>query len=358
MKKRNLWKRIREKAPISLRDGVIFLILMATASAICMLLRKVSTSDVHVPMIFVLAVMIVSLLTEGYFYGILAAAVSVIMVNYAFTYPYEKLDFTIYGYPLTFVTMLAVGFVTSTLISRVKQQERVRIESEKEKVRANLLRAVSHDLRTPLTSIGGAISAVIDNDGAMTDQEKETLLSDALKECEWLGRVVENFLSVTRISDDTWNNLNKSEELLEEVISEAADKFHRHIPGVKVKVSVPDEPLFVSMDALLIEQVILNLMDNAVLHGRETSEISVTAAKAGRMVGITVEDDGGGIRPELMERLFSGQIQTESDQNDGCRGMGIGLTVCRTIVEIHGGTIRANNGESGAVFTFTLPLEE
>ena len=114
----------------SLRGWLIWLLSMACASLTCVFLRTISTTDVHVPLIFVLAVLVVSLLTEGYFYGILAAVASVFMVNFAFTYPYAKLDFTIYGYPLTFLTMLTVGCAVSALMSRVKEQEELRMEAE------------------------------------------------------------------------------------------------------------------------------------------------------------------------------------------------------------------------------------
>ena len=149
---------------------------MGAASLVCIALQQVSTSDVHVPIIFVLMVLVVSLLTEGYFYGILAALTSVVAVNYAFTQPYMQIDFSPYGYPLTFMTMLAVGVAVSALMTRVQQQEKLRLETEREKLRANLLRGMSHDLRTPLTGISGSISAVLDNADVLTEEQKRELL--------------------------------------------------------------------------------------------------------------------------------------------------------------------------------------
>lgn len=357
--KENPWlKKLRKYAPLTMRGWLIFFAVMAVASAICALLRGVSATDVHVPLIFVLAVLIIALLTDGYFYGILAALTSVITVNYAFTYPYAKLDFSVYGYPLTFLTMLAVGCVVSALTSRVKEQERVWIESEKEKVRANLLRAVSHDLRTPLTSISGSLAAVLENDGALSREAREELLRDAWKDSEWLCRMVENLLSVTRIGDDGMGHLNKQEELLEEVVGEAVLSFRKRAPELDISVSVPEEPLFVPMDALLIEQVLLNLLDNAALHGGGTSKISVSAERSGSEAVLSVEDNGGGIPADRLDGLFDGALPAaRTRKGDGHRGMGIGLTVCRTIVEVHGGTIFAENTQAGgARFTFTLPL--
>ena len=193
---------------------MVFFVTMGLTSVVCQTLKGVSSSDVHVPMIFVLAVLIVSLLTDGYFYGALAALVSVVGVNWAFTYPFFMLDFSIYGYPLTFMTMLAVGFAVSTLTSRVKEQERIRLESEKEKMRANLLRSISHDLRTPLTSISGSISAVLENGGSLGETQCKELLQDAKGDADWLCRMVENLLSITRISGDDVRGIQKEDEAL------------------------------------------------------------------------------------------------------------------------------------------------
>ena len=351
--------KLRITTTFSLRDWLVFFAVMGVASAVCAALRGVSTSDVHVPLIFVLAVLIISLLTSGYFYGLLAALVSVITVNYAFTYPYNKLDFSVYGYPLTFLTMLAVGFVASTLTSRVKEQERVRLESEKERVRANLLRAISHDLRTPLTSISGVLETLINDDGAISDAERLTLLEDAAGSAEWLHRMVENLLTVTRIEDGGGSRLKKQPELLEEVIGEAVTAFNKRTPQVAISVSLPEEPLFVPMDAMLIEQVLINLFINAVEHGRGVTAITVTAACLDDTVSVAVEDNGGGFLESDLERLNQGKPARSgaSDVGDTHRGMGIGLTVCRSILDAHGGSFHLANGSSGgARITLTLPL--
>ena len=211
---RKLLQKLKTYAPLSLKDWVIFIVAMVIACLVCIMLQQVSTSDVHVPIIFVLVVLLISLLTDGYFYGILAALTSVIAVNYAFTEPYMQLDFTLYGYPLTFMTMLAVGVATSTLMSRVKQQEKFRLETEREKLRANLLRGMSHDLRTPLTGISGSISAVLDNADQLSSEQQRELLECAKDDADWLCRMVENLLSVTRIGDGPVGSLHTQEEAL------------------------------------------------------------------------------------------------------------------------------------------------
>ena len=254
------------------------------------------------------------------------------------------------------MTMLAVGFAVSTLTSRVKEQERIRLESEKEKMRANLLRAISHDLRTPLTSISGSISAVLESGGSLDGTQCTELLQDAKKDADWLCRMVENLLSITRISGDEVRGIQKEDEALEEVLSEVVLNFRKKNPDIEVSVTVPDTLLFVPMDAMLIEQVVLNLLDNAVSHGKTTSKIRINASAGSEYVTITVADNGKGIDTAVMKHLFDGSLQLRSRETaDNSRSMGIGLLLCRTIVEAHGGQIGACNlPGGGASFTFTL----
>lgn len=350
-------KGLREYFPLSAKSWLIFAAALTVASLVCSLLKMTTTSDVHVPLIFVLAVLVVSLLTEGYFYGFLAAAVSVVGVNFAFTYPYLKLDFSIYGYPLTFLTMLAVGFAVSTLTSRLKAEEELRIESAREKMRANLLRAISHDLRTPLTAISGSITTVLEDGGSLSPEQKEELLIGARQDAEWLYRMVENLLSITRIGSERAGSIRKSDELLEEVLSEAVQTFRKHHDGVCVRVSVPDDLLMLPMDAMLIEQVLLNVMDNAVTHGGARN-IDINSVADGGFALISVSDDGSGIESQVLPHLFDGTLPLyNGGRADDTRSVGIGLSVCRTIVEAHGGSIKAENlPGGGARFAFTLPL--
>lgn len=355
---KNLIKTVKKYMPMYPKGWLVYLVAMGVSTAVCAVLMPVSNTEVHVPLIFVLAVLVVALMTKGYFYGILAALTSVITVNYAFTYPYATMNFSLYGYPFTFMTMLAVGCAVSTLTSRVREQERFRMESEREKVRANLLRAISHDLRTPLTSISGSISAVIEGEKMLSPQQRRELLEDARDDAQWLYRMVENLLSITRIDGDRVGGINKQEEAVEEVLSEALMNFSKRNPSVEVSVSAPDELLFVPMDAMLIEQVLINLLDNAVAHGGHTSLISICATSRRGYASISVSDNGQGIDKKLLERLFDGNIEHKGIHGgDNNRGMGIGLTVCRTIVEAHGGRIWAENIHGGgARITFTLPL--
>jgi len=343
----------------SWKGWLIFLLTMGAGTALCALLREVSTSDVHVPLIFVLAVLVISLTTDSYAYGLMAALISVFEVNWAFTYPYMKLDFSVYGYPLTFLTMLAVGIASSTLGWHMKHQHELELEAEKQKMRAMLLRSVSHDLRTPLTAISGSISAVLENED-MSHEERRELLENARQDSDWLNRMVENLLSVTKISGDDSVKINKSEEVLEEVLADAAAKFKNRHPGVSVEITPTDNIIFVPMDFMLVEQLLMNLMDNAVIHGKTTTCIRITPVENGQEVSVHVTDNGVGIREDLIHSLFEGSLNPEiGNGSDHNRFMGIGLAVCRTIAEAHNGKIEAHNRkDGGAEFVFTLPKGE
>ena len=227
-------------------------------------------------------------------------------------------------------------------------------------MRANLLRSISHDLRTPLTSISGSISAVLENGGSLGETQCKELLQDAKGDADWLCRMVENLLSITRISGDDVRGIQKEDEALEEVLSEVVLNVRKKNPDVEVSVTVPDTLLFVPMDAMLIEQVVLNLLDNAVSHGKTTSKIRINASAGSEYATITVSDNGRGIEPAVMKHLFDGSLQLRSRETaDNSRSMGIGLLLCRTIVEAHGGQISACNlPGGGASFTFTLRREE
>lgn len=352
---------LRSAMQFSLRDCIVTAACLLVASALCATLQFISDSDAHVPLIFVLAVLMASRFTDGYALGLLSAVFAVLAVNYIFTYPYFALNFSLTGYPLTFVCFFAVSVTTSALTSRVRAGEKARMVGEREKMRANLLRAISHDLRTPLTSIVGSLNAVIENDGLLPAEERVELLTDARRDTEWLINMVENLLSITRIEGGGTPRLHKELQAVEEVIGEAAGRFRKQHPELKVELRVPDEILFVPMDAMLIEQVIINLLTNVAIHGERATKAVVSARRSGAYVAISVEDNGCGIDPGILPRMFDGfgSGQTGQLRGDSVRTMGIGLSVCKTILTAHGGTLTARNGtEGGAVLTFTLPVEE
>lgn len=354
-KKRSLNSVIK----LNWRDSVITLGILAVATICCFFLHRGEQNDGHAPLVFVLAILLISRFTNSYFYGLISSVIAVVEVNYIFTYPYFYFNFTLSGYPLTFVAMFSVSIVVSMLTTQIKQQEKIRMEIEKEQMRGNLLRAVSHDIRTPLTSIVGAVSAVIENKDKLSEEKTLTLLNDVKDEAQWLVRVVENLLLVTRIDSDS-TKVTKEPEMVEEILGEAVAKFKKRFPGAPIKISMPEEVLFVPMDAMLIEQVLCNLLENAVLHGGGVSAIDLSVKQEGEFAIFSVEDNGVGIDKEVLPRILKESIYKEKRETiDGKRNMGIGLTVCTSIIYAHGGTMKAyNRKEGGAAFEFSLPLKE
>ena len=342
-----------------LKNLFITFLFLALATIFCFLLRPLNTTDTYVPLIYVLAVLCISRFTTGYSYGVGASVIAVVGVNYIFTYPYFQVDFTLTGYPLTFLVMLAVSIFISALTTQIKHQEQIRLDVEREKMRANLLRAVSHDIRTPLTSIAGSAAGIIENRDKLTEQQKLELLENIREEAQWMVRMVENLLSITRFNSGE-AQINTIDEVAEDVISSAVVKFSKRFPTPKVTVDIPEEVLLVPMDATLIEQVIINLLENAVLHGKSTSEISVQLTSTAFLAVFFIEDNGQGIDPKVLPHIFEGNItSTDQENSDNKRNMGIGLSVCREIVTAHHGSMKAENREEGgARFIFTLPLRK
>lgn len=342
----------------------VTMILMIIATIAAMAFFHYSKNSTSVAIIYVLTVMLVARYTTGYIPGIIASMVGVICVNYVFTYPYMYLNFTLDGYPVTFVGMMVVSGITSTMTTTMKRQseilrerEKLLMEAEKETMRANLLRAVSHDLRTPLTSIIGMAQAYQENEKQLSEQEKLDMVSGIREDADWLLNMVENLLSVTRIRMGD-ARVNTSPELLEEVVAGAVQRLHKRMPNVKVNVGVPDEVLMVPMDPVLISQVIINLLENSVYHSGSQEPIDLIVEKLPDEVMFHIRDYGKGIAPERLSTIFDGGGVDVNVSGDSHKGMGIGLTICKTIIIAHRGEIWALNRKKGAEFVFTLPMQE
>lgn len=235
----------------------------------------------------------------------------------------------------------------------IEKAQAILLEKEKEKMRSNLLRAVSHDLRTPLTGILGSTATLIENSDTLSKDASTKLLRDIYQDAEWLIHMVENLLSVTKISGNN-TNLKKQEEIVEEVVSEAVSRTQKRFPNAQIDVKVPDELLIVPMDATLIEQVLINLMENAIRHSGSSLPIGLRVVRKKSGAVFTVSDNGKGIDPASIPDLFDGNLST----SDSSRGIGIGLSICKSIILAHNGKIFAkNNQNGGASFTFVLPMK-
>lgn len=262
--------------------------------------------------------------------------------------------------------MLIVAVSTSTLNIRIREQEMLRVreqeklhaESEKERMRGNLLRAISHDLRTPLTSIYGSASTLITKYDALTKEQQLNLLGEIQEDSEWLIRMVENLLSVTRI-DDAKVQVIKTSTVLDELIDSVLMKFSKKHPNQKVITRIPDDFVDIPMDFILIEQVLLNLLENAVFHAKGMTELILSVSVTEDKAVFEVADNGCGIPKEALNKIFTGCYEKTDTPVDGTRSnMGIGLSVCAAIIKAHGSEITAENKTNGgAVFRFSLERE-
>ncbi len=236
------------------------------------------------------------------------------------------------------------------------EQRKILIESEKEQMRSNLLRAISHDLRTPLTGILGASTTLLDNSDRISTSTRHSLLTNIKEDSQWLIRMVENLLSVTRINSETMN-VSKTSEPVEEIAADAVQRILHRFSGLQISVTVPEELLMVPMDGTLIVQVLMNLIENAIRHSNHNTSIEVRITQAPKNALFEVIDDGKGIPEKDFPYLFEGYIGAENHSADSSRNLGIGLSICKSIISAHQGEIGAKNRKAGgAVFWFTLPL--
>ncbi|MBO4992366.1 MAG: DUF4118 domain-containing protein [Firmicutes bacterium] len=339
-------------------------LILVIATLVGYALWILASGVANIALVYILALIAIAYFTDGFYYGLAASLIGVICVNYWFTYPYWRLNFTLTGYPITFVLMMATSIIVSSFLTHLKEQaeiiaerERALADAEKEKLRANLLRAVSHDLRTPLTTIIGSGESYLENFETLSEEEKRELVEQISDDSHWLLNMVENLLSVTRIQTSS-TSLKKEPELVEEVLNEAVLRLKQRLPQLQISLTIPDDPIFLPMDAMLIEQVLMNLIENAFYHSGSKEPIACKVEESGHYILFRVIDFGMGISPELLPRLFDGTTYSRHQTADGHKGMGIGLTICKTIITAHGGMIHAKNNERGAEFYFSLPKEE
>lgn len=342
-----------------LHDSLFSILTLIVTFVLNLHLQKWFNTQTLIPMIFVLGVFLISWRTQGYFYGLTASLVSVLAVNYAFTFPYYAFDLITPECVASAVVMLIVSVATGTLTTQIKHQEKIKSEIERERMRGNLLRAVSHDLRTPLTSIYGASSTVLENFQTLSPQQHIELLKDVQEDSQWLIRMVENLLSVTQL-DGNRVQLTKIPTVLEELIDTVLIKFQKHHPGQSVDVTIPEDFVSIPMDAMLIQQVLINILENAVDHAKGMTTLSLDVHCSDGLAHFCISDNGCGISADRLENLFTGFLDRQQVPADGSRSnMGIGLVVCASIIKAHGSEIHAKNlPNGGAAFYFALEMED
>jgi two-component system sensor histidine kinase KdpD len=224
---------------------------------------------------------------------------------------------------------------------------------EAERLRSSLLTSVSHDLRTPLTAITGAATALLESADRLDGRTRGELLESIRDEAERLNRLVQNLLEMTRLEAGPLR-VQRDWHPLEEVIGAALGRLARGLGARRLAVSIPPDLPLVGIDDVLIEQVLVNLLDNAVKYTPVDSAMRLVVSAAEDHVTVELADHGPGLPRGEEERVFEKFHRAAAD---GPRGAGLGLAICRGIVQAHGGRIWAQNlPEGGVAFLFTLPL--
>lgn len=369
--------------PPVLRNLLITLFFLCGAYLVSSILIGHTGAENNSALVFVLSVVVISYLTDGYLYGFAASLFGGFCINYFFMFPYRAFSLSYAGYPVAMVSMVAISGVVCALTTRVKllakeaisreqktkalyelneklneEKTAIQLEAARETIRGNILRAVSHDLRTPLTAISGAAAVLLSSEEVQNSEKNLSLVQDIKSDADSLIAMVENLLSITKIRDGTMP-LNKREEMLEEVAGDALLTIRRRFPDYTVTLDLSDDILYLSMEPMLIKQVIVNLLENAIRHSGDRDGIRLHLFRQDDWAVVEVRDHGKGISQEVSQAVQSGRHLANDLSGDSSRGMGIGLSVCQSIIKVHNGFFAAGNDPSGgAVFRFGLPMEE
>ena len=237
-------------------------------------------------------------------------------------------------------------------------KKEVEMKASQEELRANLLRAISHDLRTPLTNISGSAGILMKNSAVLNEEKKQELYTGIYDDSQWLINLVENLLSITRI-DNGSIGLRMEPELLEEIFHEALLHLDRKASEHTISYSLSDDLLMALMDARLIVQVIINIVNNAIKYTGDGSIIKLYAENINGEIMVSISDNGPGIKKEAKEKLFDMFYTVNKVQGDNRRGLGLGLSLCKSIITAHGGRMGVkDNIPSGSIFYFTLQSTE
>ena len=277
---------------------------------------------------------------------------------------YGVIGISVAGKPLdafeSSITLSILGECALTLdnLRNAREKEEAAVLAKNEQLRANLLRSISHDLRTPLTSISGNADTLLHSYNVLDEQTRKQIFTDIYDDAQWLTGLVENLLSVTKIADGSVK-LRLSDQVVDDIVSEALRHIDRRSAEHHITVDCGDEPLLVRVDAGLIMQVLINLVNNAVKYTPAGSNIRITAIPRDNMAEICVSDNGPGIPDELKEHVFEMFFTGGNPIGDSRRSLGLGLTLCQAIIHAHNGEMTLKeNSPHGCIFSFTVPLSE
>ena len=239
-----------------------------------------------------------------------------------------------------------------------REKEDGRVQMERERLKSTLLRSISHDLRTPLTGISGSAGFLYQNIGIIDQETAKSMLKDICSDSEWLRTMVENLLNMTRIQEGRLD-INKKKEVVDDIVSSAVRLVSKRIGNHVLETETPEDILLFSVDGRLFIQVLVNLMDNAFRHSGEGTTVILQVRAEDGFLKFIVKDNGVGLPKDKIDKIFDNFFTTSYENGDKQRGVGLGLTICKAIVEAQDGTIRAYNGsDGGAVFEIKMPMED
>ncbi|MEG1528789.1 MAG: DUF4118 domain-containing protein [Clostridia bacterium] len=362
MKKININKNKYVGAVINIGFTIF---VFAACTGICCLLDYFSINVLNFLIVYILGVLVTAVFTKGYWYSSVLSIVSVFGYNFFFTVPRFTFRFIDQSYWVTFVLMFVISLIISFVMYQLKKRyeqiadlnfEKLNLqkETEKEQMKATLLRSLSHDLRTPLTTIKEGAELILNNP-KIADSDKIEILTDISEKAEWTVRLVENLLSLTRINSDNLT-VKKAPEAVEEIIPQAVRTIDGILGRRKIYYGLPKELLLVPMDATLVMQAISNILNNAIKHTADNGNIWINVFSSGKNAVFRISNDGEKIKDADIDHIFE-MYFTTGDQKTGS-SVGIGLAICKLIISAHGGEIEVRQDENKVTFEFNLPLEE
>lgn len=318
----------------------------------------------HVDLSNLIMVYLLGIVALSYWQGtgpsVWGSFLSVLAFDFFFVPPRFTFAVADAQYLLMFLAMLAVGLAISSLAARVRRQveknQQAQVQIEAERLRSSLLSSISHDLRTPLAAITGSTSSLLEDGAALDPATRRDLLENIYDESERLSRLVTNLLEMTKLEAGSVP-LHREMHHMGEIIGSAISRLEKKIQGHLLTTQIPPDLPLVPMDGLLMEQVVINLLENALKYAPEKTPIHLSAGVEGDRLAVRVADRGPGLPLEDLNHLFEKFYR--GAQREKHSGAGLGLAICKGIVQIHGGTIGAKNlTTGGAVFEVFLPLEK
>jgi len=310
--------------------------------------RKLEPTNI---VMFYLLAVVIAAICWGEGPAIVTSILSVLAFDFFLVPPYLTLSVADLQYIFTFIAFLIVGAVVSTLASRTREQI---IQRQTEKLQSALLNSISHDLRTPLASITGSLTALLSSDSGLDDATRKELLETAFEESGRLNRLVINLLDMTRMEAGALR-INRKPCELRDVLGASLEQLKEKIGSRNIRIDIAKDFPEVSMDFSFAMKAFFNLIDNALKHSSVDTPIDIKATAFKDKVRIEVKDQGIGIPQGDLKRIFEKFYRVERPQQ--ITGIGLGLSICKGIIEAHGGEITAqNNPDKGATFTITIPL--